>query len=116
MDDQKLLRAYRGQQLVCRRTLPLAEIAYNKNNDKNKSNDNTGKSLLNLCLQLDPGAAMSRVVANAMAERASNCNPQEISNTVWAYAKLRELPNGMHVFTCPFTICQEYNTGLSSVF
>ncbi len=41
-------------------------------------------------LQLDPGPAFLRAVANAMAERASNCNPQEISNTVWAFAKLRE--------------------------
>ncbi|BDA46187.1 probable RAP domain-containing protein, chloroplastic [Coccomyxa sp. Obi] len=40
-------------------------------------------------LELDPGPAFLRAVANAMAERASNCNPQEISNTVWAYAKLR---------------------------
>lgn len=48
-------------------------------------------SLRRLYLQLDPGAAMLRAVANAMAERASNCNPQEISNTVWAYAKLRKL-------------------------
>ena len=41
-----------------------------------------------VCVQLDPGPAFLRAVASAMAERAANCNPQEISNTVWAYAKL----------------------------
>ena len=40
-------------------------------------------------VQMDPGPHMLRAVAAAMAERASDCIPQEISNTVWAFAKLR---------------------------
>jgi hypothetical protein len=38
---------------------------------------------------MDPGPHMLRAVAAAMAERAPACIPQEISNTVWAFARLR---------------------------
>ena len=35
-----------------------------------------------------PSGRLLIAVAEAMKERASDCNPQEISNTVWAFAKL----------------------------
>ena len=42
-------------------------------------------------LELLPCGRLLAAVAAAMKERASDCNPQEISNTVWAFAKLGEL-------------------------
>ena len=39
--------------------------------------------------QVNPGRQLLSAVGQAMAERASDCNPQEISNTIWAFAKLR---------------------------
>lgn len=39
-------------------------------------------------LELLPSSRLLAAVAEAMKERASDCNPQEISNTVWAFAKL----------------------------
>ncbi len=41
-------------------------------------------------LELLPSGCLLAAVAEAMKERASDCNPQEISNTVWAFAKLGE--------------------------
>lgn len=41
-------------------------------------------------LELLPSGRLLAAVAEAMKERASDCNPQEISNTVWAFAKLGE--------------------------
>ncbi len=41
-------------------------------------------------LELLPSGRLLAAVADAMKERASDCNPQEISNTVWAFAKLGE--------------------------
>ena len=38
---------------------------------------------------MDPGKQFLAAVATAMIQRAGECNPQEISNTVWAFAKLR---------------------------
>lgn len=39
-------------------------------------------------LELLPSGRLLAAVAEAMKERASDCNPQEISNTVWAFAKM----------------------------
>ncbi|KAK9818101.1 hypothetical protein WJX72_007196 [[Myrmecia] bisecta] len=39
-------------------------------------------------LDCDPGQDMLSTLADAMARRAGECNPQEVSNTVWAFAKL----------------------------
>ena len=39
-------------------------------------------------LELLPSGRLLHAIAEAMTERASDCNPQEISNTVWAFAKL----------------------------
>ena len=39
-------------------------------------------------LELLPPGRLLAAVADAMRDRASDCNPQEISNTVWAFAKL----------------------------
>ena len=39
-------------------------------------------------LQVEPKQALMKGVADAMAERAAECNPQEISNCVWAFARL----------------------------
>lgn len=39
-------------------------------------------------LELLPSGRLLAAVAEAMKERANDCNPQEISNTVWAFAKL----------------------------
>ena len=41
-------------------------------------------------LELLPSGRLLEAFAEAMKERASDCNPQEISNTVWAFAKLGE--------------------------
>ena len=41
-------------------------------------------------LEMLPSGRLLAAVAEAMKERASDCNPQEISNTVWAFAKLGE--------------------------
>jgi hypothetical protein len=40
-------------------------------------------------LEVDPGWRLLSAMADAMCQRAADCNPQEISNTVWAMAKLR---------------------------
>ena len=41
-----------------------------------------------MVLQVEPKQALMKGVADAMAERAAECNPQEISNCVWAFARL----------------------------
>ncbi|KAL0032386.1 hypothetical protein WJX79_008625 [Trebouxia sp. C0005] len=46
-------------------------------------------------LELLPSGRLLAAVAEAMKERASDCNPQEISNTVWAFAKLGFYSEGM---------------------
>ncbi|DBA96718.1 TPA: hypothetical protein ACH3X1_015560 [Trebouxia sp. C0004] len=46
-------------------------------------------------LELLPSGRLLAAVAEAMKERASDCNPQEISNTVWAFAKLSFYSEGM---------------------
>ena len=53
-----------------------------------------------LAAQMDPGQPMLRAVAAAMAGRAADCNPQEISNTVWAFAKLRTRPRSYALADC----------------
>ena len=42
-------------------------------------------------LETEPRRRLMAGVAHAMAERVADCNPQEISNTCWAFAKLRKL-------------------------
>ena len=41
-----------------------------------------------MMLQVEPKQALMKGVADAMAQRAAECNPQEISNCVWAFARL----------------------------
>ena len=41
-----------------------------------------------MVLQVEPKHALLRAIGKAMADRASECNPQEISNCVWAFARL----------------------------
>ena len=41
--------------------------------------------------QVEPKQALLKAIAHAMAERAAQCNPQEISNCVWAFARLSML-------------------------
>lgn len=41
-----------------------------------------------LMSQVEPKQALMKGIAAAMAERAADCNPQEISNCVWAFARL----------------------------
>ena len=49
-------------------------------------------SALLLLAQVEPKQALLKAIAHAMAERAAQCNPQEISNCVWAFARLSGLP------------------------
>ncbi|GAB4822437.1 hypothetical protein N2152v2_009483 [Parachlorella kessleri] len=39
-------------------------------------------------LDYDPGKKLLQQVAQALCERADKCNPQEVSNSVWAYTRL----------------------------
>ena len=49
-----------------------------------------------MVLQMEPKQALMKGVPDAMAERAAECNPQEISNCVWAFARLS---------MCTFLVC-----------
>ena len=42
-------------------------------------------------LDLQPGPHLLTAATDAMQQRAGDCNPQELSNTVWACAKLGKL-------------------------
>lgn len=42
-------------------------------------------------LDIHPSRQLLAAVAQALQERVKDCNPQEISNTVWAFAKLGRL-------------------------
>ena len=41
-------------------------------------------------LEFSPGPVFLQAVAKALIQRAGECNPQEISNAIWAFAKLSE--------------------------
>lgn len=51
-------------------------------------------------LELLPSGRLLEAVAEAMKERASDCNPQEISNTVWAFAKFGQLHFAVFPSSC----------------
>ena len=45
-------------------------------------------------LDSHPSRHLLAAVAQALQERVKECNPQEISNTVWAFARLGKQPTG----------------------
>ena len=40
-------------------------------------------------LESEPRPELMAILAAALVQRISDCNPQELSNTIWAFAKLR---------------------------
>lgn len=51
-------------------------------------------------LEKAPSPRLLVALADAMKERVSDCNPQEISNTVWAFAKLGRLLRQLRCCSC----------------
>ena len=48
-------------------------------------------------LEAEPRPELMSILASALVQRISDCNPQELSNTIWAFAKLRA--------PCPSSSC-----------
>ena len=46
-------------------------------------------------LESEPRPELMGILAAALVQRISDCNPQELSNTIWAFAKLRA-PRALH--------------------
>lgn len=40
----------------------------------------------------DARPELMAILASALVQRIGDCNPQELSNTIWAFAKLRTPP------------------------
>ena len=61
-------------------------------------------------LEVVPTERLLKAVAQAIRERASDCNSQEISNTVWAFAKLSKLHcwNIAHVVSSSIEVVTVY--------